>query len=226
MRIASIAFMVFCFIAASCRQSRNCCSKNARSTKYYNRKNAEHNRKKVDKILYQDNMIFFYPEPTNNNQLDDKLKRKNKEIETQADFVFSEEVAARKNNPYKIGSFKFHDVKKKDRVLLENIEIENSSRFFTRNSIEEIWRLYIFLRDHETTIIKINGYPVKKDMYTNEENIDITKKAVEKIYDFLIHQNIEENRIEYKTYLNFSLGTKIPFYTNQPFWIEIVITGD
>lgn len=226
MRIASIAFVVFCFIAVSCRQSRNCCSKNARSTKYYNRKNAEHNRKKVDKILYQDNMIFIYPEPTNNDQLDDKLKRKNKEIETQADFVFSEEVAARENNPYKIGSFKFHDVKKNDRVLLENIEIENSPRFFTRNSIEEIWRLYIFLRDHETKLIKINGYPVKKDMYTKDENIDITKKSVEKIYDFLIHQNIEENRIDYKTYQNFSLGTKIPFYTNQPFWIEIVITGD
>lgn len=225
MRIVSIVFLIFCLVAVSCRQGRDCCSQKARSTAYYNRKNAEHNKKNVDKILYQDNMTIIYPEPTNNKLLDDKLKRKNKEIENQPDFVFSEEVAARKNNSYKIGSFKFHDVKKNDRVLLENIEIENTSRFFTRNSIEEIWRLYIFLRDHETTIIKLNGYPVKKDVYSDEENINITQKAIEKIYYFLIHQNIEENRIDYQAHQSFSPGTKIPFYTNQPFWIEIVITS-
>lgn len=169
-------------------------------------------------------MIFIYSDDFGKYYEDSSFFVSGKNYDLENDFVFSAEKKAKDAFCFKTGAFKFHNPQLNDVIILENIEIEKSERFFTRMSFDEFWELYIFLNDYPEINISVVVHPNKILAYTEQELIELSKLASKKIFSFLVYQNIDSSRVKSDVYSLINEEIQAPFYCNQPFWIEIRIT--
>lgn len=94
------------------------------------------------------------------------------------------------------------------KIILENIFYEKDSFALQGKSVIELNKLIDFLNKNQTLVIEIGGHT---DNSGNETyNYNLSDKRAKSVYDYLIAQNVNENRLRFKGY-----GPSMPLNKNE-----------
>ena len=83
-------------------------------------------------------------------------------------------------------------------IILKNVFFETGSAELKNESMAELNRLQKLLHDNPTLQIQINGHT--DNIGTDEDNMRLSENRAKAVYDYLIKNNIEPDRLKYKGY--------------------------
>lgn len=95
-----------------------------------------------------------------------------------------------------------------ERIVLRNIFYATDSYVLKDESIAELTKLLEFLNKNRGLIIEISGHT--DNVGASEYNMELSNNRAKSVYNYLINQGINENRLKYKGY-----GESQPISTND-----------
>lgn len=107
------------------------------------------------------------------------------------------EVPITNQNHEKVIHIKLKRIEK-DRVAPFQMQFDYNSAKLKKSSIPALKKLVIFLETNPQVNVEIGGHT--DNIGTRERNQVLSTERAKAVYDFLISQNIEENRLSYKGY--------------------------